>query len=145
MFPIRLSSMRLFLWPRNLGQPTVTSSSTVYWTRRRSHTVRWKCKRPMALNEFELIEKYFHHQPHGAGVDLGIGDDCAVLNLAAGKSLAVTVDTLVEGVHFPAGADPELLAQRALRVNLSDVAAMGGEPQWFTLALTLPEPNAAWL
>lgn len=99
----------------------------------------------MALNEFELIEKYFHHQPHGAGVDLGIGDDCAVLNLAAGKSLAVTVDTLVEGVHFPAGADPELLAQRALRVNLSDVAAMGGEPQWFTLALTLPEPNAAWL
>lgn len=99
----------------------------------------------MALNEFELIQKYFHHQANAAGLVLGVGDDCALLDLAPGKSLAVTVDTLVEGVHFPAQADPELVAQRALRVNLSDLAAMGAEAQWFTLALTLPDVNEPWL
>lgn len=99
----------------------------------------------MALNEFELINKYFASRPSGAGVALGIGDDCALLDLPAGSSLAVTVDTLVEGVHFPADADAELLAQRALRVNLSDLAAMGAKPLWFTLALTLPEADAQWL
>lgn len=99
----------------------------------------------MALNEFELIDKYFDRQPHGRGVALGIGDDCALLDIPAGHSLAVTVDTLIEGVHFPAGADAELLAQRALRVNLSDLAAMGAEPLWFTLALSLPEADAQWL
>lgn len=99
----------------------------------------------MALNEFELIEQYFHRQSQGRGVILGIGDDCALLELPPGQSLAVTVDTLVEGVHFPTGADAELLAQRALRVNLSDLAAMGAEPLWFTLALSLPEVDEQWL
>ncbi len=76
---------------------------------------------------------------------LGIGDDCALLALRAGEQLAVSTDTLVEGVHFPAGCDPFLLAQRALAVSASDLAAMGAAPMAFTLALTLPEADPAWL
>lgn len=99
----------------------------------------------MALGEFELIEAYFRRDSRAPGVIRGIGDDCALLQLPPGQCLATTVDTLVEGRHFPTGADPEDIAQRALRVNLSDVAAMGAEPLWFTLALTLPEPRESWL
>ncbi|MCW8195195.1 thiamine-phosphate kinase [Proteobacteria bacterium 005FR1] len=100
----------------------------------------------MALNEFDLIEKYFQQRQPGAfGVSLGIGDDCALLMPPAGKALATTIDTLVAGNHFPENADPELIAERALRVNLSDMAAMGGEALWFTLALTLPSADAPWL
>ncbi len=98
--------------------------------------------------EFQLIRQFFQReqaeQP-AAGVLLGIGDDCALLQIPAGKQLAVSVDTLVAGVHFPADADPELIAERALRTNLSDLAAMGAEPLWFTLALTLPHANEEWL
>ncbi|GAB2509077.1 thiamine-phosphate kinase [Microbulbifer agarilyticus] len=108
--------------------------------------------------EFELIREYFSSrfqtegQPNSGGqgyanqgVELGIGDDCALLNPPAGKTLATSVDTLVADVHFPASADPYRIASRALRVNLSDLAAMNAEPLWFTLALTLPESNADWL
>jgi thiamine-monophosphate kinase len=99
-------------------------------------------------SEFQLIQQFFQReqaeQP-AEGVLLGIGDDCALLQIPAGKQLAVSVDTLVAGVHFPADADPELIAQRALRTNLSDLAAMGADPLWFTLALTLPEANEEWL
>lgn len=99
--------------------------------------------------EFELIREFFAarfqaHNP-GAGVELGIGDDCALLIPPAGKKLATSVDTLVADVHFPAAADPYRIASRALRVNLSDLAAMNAEPLWFTLALTLPESRAEWL
>lgn len=79
------------------------------------------------------------------GVSLGIGDDCALLVPPAGKAIATTIDTLVAGNHFPDNADPELIAERALRVNLSDMAAIGGEALWFTLALTLPSADARWL
>lgn len=100
----------------------------------------------MALNEFELIERYFQRQQLGGfGVSLGIGDDCALLQLPSGKSLATTMDTLVGGNHFPKNADPELIAERALRVNLSDMAAMGAEPLWFTLSLTIPSADQPWL
>ncbi|WP_295801047.1 thiamine-phosphate kinase [uncultured Microbulbifer sp.] len=99
--------------------------------------------------EFELIREYFASRfqanAPGAGVELGIGDDCALLTPPAGKFLATSVDTLVAGVHFPAQADPYRIASRALRVNLSDLAAMNATPLWFTLALTLPESNAEWL
>lgn len=99
-------------------------------------------------SEFQLIQQFFQReqaeQP-AAGVVLGIGDDCAVLQVPAGQQLAVSVDTLVADVHFPADADPELIAERALRTNLSDLAAMGADPLWFTLALTLPEANEDWL
>ncbi len=98
--------------------------------------------------EFQLIQQFFQReqaeQP-AEGVLLGIGDDCALLQVPEGKQLAVSVDSLVSGVHFPADADAELIAQRALRTNLSDLAAMGADPLWFTLALTLPEASEDWL
>lgn len=100
------------------------------------------------MGEFELIRNFFQREQAenpAAGVVLGIGDDCAILALPSAQHLAVSVDTLVEGVHFPAGADPELLAERALRTNLSDLAASGATPLWFTLALTLPEVEEDWL
>lgn len=99
----------------------------------------------MAISEFELIEKYFQKELGGKGVALGIGDDCALLNPPEGKTLAISCDTLVAGNHFPKNADPELIAERAMRVNLSDLAAMGAEPLWFTLALSLPSADSHWL
>lgn len=95
--------------------------------------------------EFEIIREYFAGAPRGEGVVLGIGDDCALLQPPAGEQLATSVDTLVAGRHFPDGADPALLAGRALRVNLSDLAGMNARPLWFTLALTLPESDPDWL
>ncbi len=97
------------------------------------------------MHEFELIQRYFSRAPHGEGVMLGVGDDAALLQVPPGQTLAVSVDTLVAGVHFPADAPAQEIAQRALRVNLSDLAAMGAKPAWFTLALTLPEVNEPWL
>ncbi len=99
----------------------------------------------MAVGEFELIERYFRQEAGALGVAMGVGDDCALLNVPEGQQLAVSVDTLVGGIHFPKNADPELIAERALRVNLSDLAAMGAEPMWFTLALTLPNGNSQWV
>ncbi|MDF3013071.1 MAG: thiamine-phosphate kinase [Cellvibrio sp.] len=99
-------------------------------------------------SEFQLIQQFFQReqaeQP-AAGVLLGIGDDCALLQIPEGKQLAVSVDTLVADVHFPVDAEPELIAERALRTNLSDLAAMGADPLWFTLALTLPDADEEWL
>lgn len=100
------------------------------------------------MGEFELIRRYFAAAPcaqAAEGVVLGIGDDCALLQPAVGQQLAVSTDTLVAGVHFPQPCDPFLLGQRALAVSVSDLAAMGAEPLGFTLALTLPEADPAWL
>ncbi|HHX83626.1 MAG TPA: thiamine-phosphate kinase [Pseudomonadaceae bacterium] len=104
----------------------------------------------MAL-ELDIIARHFQ-QPGLAGdplkhrhIRLGIGDDCALLNVPRGKQLALSMDVLVEGVHFPADAPPALLAQRALAVNLSDLAAMGADPFCFTLGLTMPAADEAWL
>ncbi len=100
----------------------------------------------MSLSEFDLIAKYFTHAgSERADVLVGVGDDCALLRPPKDRELAVTTDTLVEGVHFPSGADPEGLGHKALAVNLSDLAAMGAEPAWVTLALTLPESDEDWL
>ena len=95
--------------------------------------------------EFEIIRNYFARADQGAGVVLGIGDDCALLQPPQGALLATSVDTLVAGRHFPEGADAALIASRALRVNLSDLAAMNAQPLWFTLALTLPDNDTDWL
>ena len=99
------------------------------------------------MREFELIQQFFQHEQADllleekaqASVVLGIGDDCALLQIPANKQLAISVDTLVADVHFPSNAKPDDIAERALRTNLSDLAAMGAEPLWFTLALTLPK------
>lgn len=100
------------------------------------------------MGEFELIRRYFAAAPcaqGGAGVVLGIGDDCALLALPAGEQLVVSTDTLVAGVHFPDACDAFLLGQRALAVSASDLAAMGATPLAFTLAMTLPSASEAWL
>lgn len=100
----------------------------------------------MALGEFDLIRRFFTRQPvRHAGTALGVGDDCALLRCEAGGALAVTVDTLVSGVHFLPEVEPDSLGHKALAVSLSDLAAMGAEPRWATLALTLPEVDADWL
>lgn len=100
------------------------------------------------LGEFELIRHYFAAAAcarSGGEVVLGIGDDCALLQLPPGEQLAVSTDTLVAGVHFPDGCDPFLLGQRALAVATSDLAAMAAAPIGFTLALTLPSADPLWL
>ena len=96
----------------------------------------------MALGEFELIAKFFTDIGRArADIALGIGDDCALLNPPTGQQLAISVDTLVADVHFPAHGNAALIAQKALRSNLSDLAAMGATPLAFTLALTLPHAD----
>lgn len=100
----------------------------------------------MALTEFELIRRYFSSLAEGGrGVVLGVGDDAAVTVLAEGEQLVTCTDTLVAGVHFPPEASPREIATRALCVNLSDLAAMGAEPRWYTLALTLERADEQWL
>lgn len=100
----------------------------------------------MAISEFGLIQRYFTSQLLNDSVNrLGVGDDCALIRVPVGSELAVTVDTMVEDVHFFAGADPKGLGRKLLAVNLSDLAAMGAEPVSATLALTLPEVNETWL
>ncbi|WOG27301.1 thiamine-phosphate kinase [Endozoicomonas sp. 8E] len=101
----------------------------------------------MALGEFDLIRSFFDRpglRSHLSDV-VGIGDDCALLSLHPGQQLAQSLDTLVEGIHFPKNCDPYLLGYRALAVNLSDLAAMGAKPHSFTLGLTMPESNDIWL
>ena len=95
--------------------------------------------------EFDLIKEYF--TPGGARADvmLGVGDDCALLVPPAGRQLAVTVDSLVSGVHFPVETSPADIAYKSIAVSLSDLAAMGAEPAWITLALTLDEIDKDWL
>jgi thiamine-monophosphate kinase len=95
------------------------------------------------IGEFEIIARYFTRQTNDSSVVLGVGDDAAVL--AAEGLTAVTVDTLVAGVHFPDGMAPHLLGYRLMAVNLSDLAAMGARPRWCTLALTLPSADELWL
>ena len=95
------------------------------------------------MTEFELIQRYFTRAPRRALV--GVGDDCAVLQPAAGMHLAVSSDMLVSGRHFFPDAEPAALGHKALAVNLSDLAACGARPLAFTLALALPHADAAWL
>jgi thiamine-monophosphate kinase len=100
----------------------------------------------MPLNEFELIDRYFKELgAQRSDVRLGVGDDAALLECAADRQLVAAVDTLVEGVHFPIGSPAASVGHRALAVNLSDVAAMGAEPAWALLALTLPRADEHWL
>ncbi len=97
----------------------------------------------MALGEFALIDKYFTRPPRRAA--LGVGDDCALLDMAPGMQLCTSSDMLVEGRHFLSTVAPERLGHKALAVNLSDLAACGAEPLGFTLALALPRADEAFL
>lgn len=99
----------------------------------------------MPSPEFELIQRYFSRHDAAPEIVLGIGDDCALARVPAGMELAMTVDTMVEGVHFPRHTAPFDIGYKALAVNLSDLASMGARPAWFTLALTLPRNDPDWL
>lgn len=99
----------------------------------------------MTSGEFGLIGKYFDRSPLRTDVDLAVGDDCAILTPPTGNQLALSVDTLVSGVHFFPDVRPQRLGHKCLAVNLSDLAATGAEPLWCSLAITLPEANEAWL
>jgi thiamine-monophosphate kinase len=104
------------------------------------------------MGEFDLIRRFFQRPVHeysaaaaAAGVDVGVGDDCAVLVPTPGARWLVSSDMLVEGRHFLSTVAPERLGHKALAVNLSDLAACGATPRGFTLALALPRVDEAWL
>jgi thiamine-monophosphate kinase len=101
------------------------------------------------IGEFELIQRFFKTGADAMNpkseIDLGIGDDCALIHPSSNQEIAITTDMLVEGRHFFVGSDPELLGRKALAVNLSDLAAMGATPLGFTLALALPSADQIWL
>ncbi|RLM27740.1 thiamine-phosphate kinase [Brenneria alni] len=100
----------------------------------------------MVKGEFDLIARYFNRvRSSRRDVELGIGDDCALLVVAEKQLLAVSTDTLVSGVHFLPDINPSDLGYKSLAVNLSDLAAMGADPAWLSLAITLPESNSDWL
>lgn len=99
-------------------------------------------------HEFDVIDTFFKPlSSMGSTDEIGIGDDGAVLSCQAGKQLVVVTDTLVEGVHFPVETSACDIAWKALAVNLSDLAAMGATPAFYSLALSLPpeKNNQAWL
>ncbi|MCC5883100.1 MAG: thiamine-phosphate kinase [Halomonas sp.] len=98
-------------------------------------------------SEFDLIARHFTPAAPGpeAGVALGVGDDCTLLAPRPGRQLAVSVDTSVANVHFPADAPAEAIGYRALAVSLSDLAAMGAESRWCLMALTLENDDETWL
>jgi thiamine-monophosphate kinase len=98
------------------------------------------------LAEFSLIERFCQGiGPDHKDTKLGIGDDAAIITVPNNMELAVCVDTMVEGVHFYADAEPAHIAHKLFAVNLSDMAAMGAKPKWATLTLTLPDSDLAWL
>jgi thiamine-monophosphate kinase len=97
------------------------------------------------VDEFELINRFFDRPVTTPGVVTGIGDDGAVLEPEPGRDQVQVIDSLVEGVHFPADSNAADIGYRAVAVNLSDIAAMGARPRWMTLALTLPQKDAQWL
>ncbi|MGQ0529377.1 MAG: thiamine-phosphate kinase, partial [Panacagrimonas sp.] len=98
------------------------------------------------VDEFALIRRYFHGlTPTAADVRLGIGDDCALMSVPSGFELAVSTDTLVAGRHFPLSTPAYDIGWKSLAVNLSDLAAMGATPRWFTLALSLQHADDQWL
>lgn len=107
------------------------------------------------LGEFDLIRRYLAPEaqcPASAladglmnGVVLGPGDDAALLLPTPGQQLVVSVDTSVAGVHFPPDAPARAIGHRALAVSLSDLAAMGAQPRWCLMSLTLPDADADWI
>lgn len=96
-------------------------------------------------SEFDLIERFFVGLDEGPAVALGNGDDAALLSLDSGESLAVSVDAMHEGVHFPQDSPADQLSYRAIAAAASDLAAMGARPLGMTIALSLPEVDESWL
>jgi len=100
----------------------------------------------MSRGEFDIIQRYFQRNNSPTnGVSVGIGDDCAIVDIPDGYQLAVTTDSLVSGVHFFDDVDAYRLGYKSLAVNLSDLAAMGATAKWVSLAITLPDIDEPWL
>lgn len=98
------------------------------------------------MKEFEIIKRYLTlNEGQRKDVLIGIGDDCALTKVPRGQRLAMSMDTLIAGVHFLADANAADIAHKAVATNLSDLAAVGAEPAWITLSLSLPEANQSWL
>ncbi len=98
------------------------------------------------MNEFEIIDQFLAlESKNRKDVLQGVGDDCALLKVPRGQRLAVTMDTLISGVHFLEDCHAADIAHKAIAVNLSDLAAAGAEPAWITLSLSMPEFNQSWL
>jgi thiamine-monophosphate kinase len=100
------------------------------------------------MDEFALIEMLLEalgDQKTGAAIMLGPGDDAALVEPVAGQWLVSSIDTLVAGIHFPADAGADLVGYRALAVSISDLAAMGADPLYCLIALTVPAPEPAWV
>lgn len=99
-----------------------------------------------SMNEFELIQHYLNIDSRcRKDVVKGAGDDCALVKVPRGQRLAISMDTLVSGVHFLADSNPADIAHKAVAVNLSDLSAAGAEPAWLTLSLTMPDFDQEWL
>ena len=96
-----------------------------------------------ASGEDSLIARYFKPLAVDPGA-FGLGDDAALLE-AQGDDIVVTTDAIVEGVHFLADDPPDTVARKALRVNLSDLAAKGAHPAGFVLTLALRRADEVWL
>jgi len=99
------------------------------------------------VDEFDLIariRKHFVAAPQ-AGVILGPGDDAALLQPKPGSRLVVSADMLLSGVHFLKTTAPQDIAYKALMVNLSDLAAMGAIPRWYTVSLAMPQADPVWI
>jgi len=99
----------------------------------------------MPAGEFDLIDRIRSRAASRDDVVLGIGDDAAVLQPPPGKQVVVTADALNAGVHFTEATKAEDLGWKSLAVNLSDLAAMGAQPAWCTLSLSLPQSDPEWL
>ncbi len=97
-------------------------------------------------SEFSLIERYFRDTGVARqSTKLAQGDDAAVVEIPSGYQLVMSIDTLIDGVHFPQQTCASDIAHKALAVNLSDLAAMGANPAWFLLSISLPDTNEQWL
>lgn len=100
----------------------------------------------MSRGEFNLIDAYFLKRgSERRDIVLGIGDDCALVQAPADHEIAVTTDTMVAGVHFDEKTPARAIGHKIAAVNLSDLAAMGAEPSWLSLAITLPQQDDEWL
>ena len=97
------------------------------------------------MDEFEIIRLFFQKQQASNSIPIGIGDDGAIVQPGSNKNLIVTTDTSISGVHFPVNSEASDIGYRAVAVNVSDVAAMGGNAKWMTLALTLNVFEHSWL
>src|SRR5580700_398052 len=102
-------------------------------------------KGAVGMDELQIIERIRRMSRRTPGLELGIGDDCAIFRPRAGEDLLFTTDQMIEDVHFLRSHSPGIVGERALARSLSDIAAMGGEPRFCILALAVPSDHEKWI